>query len=43
LLTVTPRRWTSAGSSEIAWLTRLLTLTVAMSGLVPTAKLMLSP
>ena len=38
LATVTPWRWTSAGRRERAAWTRLLTLTVLMSGLVPRAK-----
>ncbi len=38
LVTVTPWRRTSSGSAAVAACTRLLTLMVAWSGLVPTAK-----
>jgi hypothetical protein len=37
LITVRPCSWTACGSCGIAVCTRLLTLTVAVSGLVPTA------
>ena len=36
-LTVTPWRWTSCGRLDSATWTRLLTLTVLMSGLVPSS------
>ena len=39
LRTVTPLRCTSGGSLDSACCTRLLTLTVSMSGLVPSSKL----
>ena len=41
--TVTPLRCTSSGSFGSAACTRLLTLTVLMSGLVPSSKLTVRP
>ena len=41
LATVTPWRCTSWGSLLSTWLTRLFTLTAAISRLVPTSKVML--